>query len=192
VSAPSEDPTVALGPGRTVTRDRRTGAFSLSTSTLNAPLEALDRDELRRTRWFCYVSFTITVVAGAPLPWLGGDPAATVLLTCALVASAIATAFMLYRTRDPVRFARRTTALGWLVPAAATTAAIPYFGAFSPAPVILVLGIYFTGLGKNTRLAYMVYAVCAGVQGSSVCSRSRGSRATLAWCRRRASRRPSR
>ena len=165
MSAPSEDPTVLLGSGRTATRERRSGAYSLGTSTLNAPLEALDRDELRRTRWFCYVSFTISVVAGASLPWLGGDRAASVLLTSALVASAIATAFMLHRTRDPVRFARRTTALGWLVPAAATTTAIPYFGAFSPAPVILVLGIYFTGLGKNTRLAYLVYAVCAGVQG---------------------------
>src|SRR5262249_40817284 len=42
--------------------------------------------------------------------------------------------------------------------------AIPYFGCFSPAPIVLVLGIYFTGLGKSTRLAYAVYGTCAGMQ----------------------------
>ncbi len=192
VGGTSEDPTVTLGHGApagagrgddrsdaagsagpaasaTATaslrgRDRRAGGLSL-TGTLNAPLETLARDELRRTRWFCYVSFVISAVAAASLPWLGGDPAATALLVGALIASVVATAFLLYRTHDPVRFGRRTTALGWIVPAAATTMAIPYFGAFSPAPVVLVLGIYFTGLGRNTRLAYLVYAVCAGVQG---------------------------
>jgi eukaryotic-like serine/threonine-protein kinase len=185
VGSPPEDRTVALGPGRPAApRDRRSsglgeplsrpsgslsgsslGGPALGSATIGAPLEALERDELRRTRWFCYVSFVISVVAGASLIGLGGDPVATALLVGALVAAGIATVFMLYRTRDPVRFRQRSTVLGWLVPAAATTMAIPYFGAFSPAPVVLVLGIYFTGLGKNTRLAYLVYAVCAGVQG---------------------------
>ena len=54
--------------------------------------------------------------------------------------------------------------LGWFVPAACVTTAIPYFGAFSPVAVILVLGIYFTGLGRSSRLALAVYAVCAGMQ----------------------------
>jgi serine/threonine-protein kinase len=129
------------------------------------PLEALDRDEIRRTRWFCYVAFGISAVAAASLTRLGGDPAATALLLGGLAASVLSTAFMLYRTRDPVEFRRRSTAFGWVLPAAATAMAIPYFGAFSPAPVVLVLGIFFTGLGKRSGLAYGVYAVCALVQG---------------------------
>jgi serine/threonine-protein kinase len=166
VSAPPEDPTIALGPEKPVTpRGRRPSSSSIGgTATVSAPLEALERDEIRRTRWFCYVSFAISVVAAVSLGWLDGDPAATAVLLGALAAAVLATVFMLYRTRDPVGFRRPSTALGWLVPAAATTMAIPYFGAFSPAPVVLVLGIFFTGLGKSTRLAYVVYAVCAGVQ----------------------------
>jgi serine/threonine-protein kinase len=54
--------------------------------------------------------------------------------------------------------------LGLIIPAACVTSAIPFFGVFSPAPIVLVLGIYFTGLGKNARLAFVVYAVCAGMQ----------------------------
>ena len=167
MSAPPEDPTIALGPEKPVTpRGRRPSSSSIGgTAAVSAPLEALERDEIRRTRWFCYVSFTISLVAGASLWWLDGDPAATAVLLGALAAAVLATVFMLYRTRDPIAFRRPSTALGWLVPAAATTAAIPYFGAFSPAPVVLVLGIFFTGLGKSRRLARVVYVVCAGVQG---------------------------
>jgi serine/threonine-protein kinase len=141
------------------------GSASLVGSATRAPLDALDRDELRRTRWFCYVSFVILVVAGGAVSWLGGDPVAVALMLGAIGASALATAFMLVRTRDPARFRQRSTLIGWLVPAAAATMAIPYFGAFSPAAVVLVLGIFFTGLGKSRRLAYVVYAGCAAVQG---------------------------
>jgi hypothetical protein len=147
-------------------RDHRPrGSSSAGTGTLSSPVETLARDEIRRTRRFCYGSFTMSLMTGAALPWLGGDPVAITLLRASLVLAALAAAFILYRTRDPVQFRRPTTSLGWFVLAAATTAVIPYFGAFSAAPVILVLGTFFTGLGKSTRLAYAAYVVAAGGQG---------------------------
>src|SRR5205807_10144503 len=76
----------------------------------------------------------------------------------------VAIAFLWSRTNDPAKFRLPSTGLGWFVPAACVTTAIPYFGSFSPAPVVLVLGIYFTGLGKSSRLALAVYATCAGAQ----------------------------
>jgi serine/threonine-protein kinase len=72
---------------------------------------------------------------------------------------------MIYRTRDPVQFRRPSTGLGWVVIAMGASTAIPFFGAFSPAPVVLVLGIYFTSLGKSPRLAFVLYVVAASVQG---------------------------
>ena len=140
-------------------------APSTSAATVNAPLEALERDEIRRTRAFCYVAFVISTVAGASLFWLHGDPTALSIMLIAISASGFATVFMLYRTRSAAEFRRPSTALGWLVIAASATTAIPFFGAFSPAPVVLVLGIYFTGMGKSPRMAVMLYVVAAGVQG---------------------------
>jgi tRNA A-37 threonylcarbamoyl transferase component Bud32 len=174
VSALPEDPTVAFPHVRRAKqREQRSSGSLLAPSsipstgatTLSAPLEALERDDIRRTRWFCYVAFVISVVAGGSLGWLHGDPAALALMRATMGASVFATAFMLYRTRDPVQFRRPSTALGWVVIAAAATTAIPFFGAFSPAPVVLVLGIYFTGLGKSPRMAVVLYIVAAGVQG---------------------------
>jgi serine/threonine-protein kinase len=139
---------------------------STSAATVNAPLEALERDEIRRTRAFCYVAFVISAVAGFSLLWLHGDPTALSIMLIAISASGFAIIFMLYRTRSAAEFRRQSTALGWVVIAAAATTAIPFFGAFSPAPVVLVLGIYFTGMGKSPRMAVLLYVVAAGVQGA--------------------------
>jgi tRNA A-37 threonylcarbamoyl transferase component Bud32 len=172
VTVAPEEPTVAFPHGRRARQREQRASSSLIPSsipstgatTVSAPLEALERDEIRRTRWFCYVAFVISVVAGGSLGWLHGDRTAMRIMLVAIGASAFATAFMLYRTRDPVQFRRPSTALGWVVIAAAATTAIPFFGAFSPAPVVLVLGIYFTGLGKSPRMAVVLYVVAAGVQ----------------------------
>jgi eukaryotic-like serine/threonine-protein kinase len=175
VSAPSEDPTVAFPATtrRARLRSRSGGTATVpavsptgsTTATVSAPLEALERDEIRRTRWFCYVAFVISTVAGSSLGWLHGDPTARAIMLTAIAASAFATVFMIYRTRDPVQFRRPSTGLGWVVIAAGASTAIPFFGAFSPAPVVLVLGIYFTSLGKSPRLAFVLYVVAASVQG---------------------------
>src|ERR1700759_1364622 len=90
-------------------------ATSGGTATLSASVEALARDEIRRTRRFCYGSFTMSLVTVIALPRLGGDPAATTLLRAALVLLMLAAIFLLYRTRDPVQFRRRSTSLVWLV-----------------------------------------------------------------------------
>jgi serine/threonine-protein kinase len=169
VSGLSDEPTVTLPSGRRAKRDRAaTGSLAPPTgaSTVSAPLEALERDEIRRTRSFCYVAFAISIVAGISLGWLHGDPLALTIMLVALGMSGVAMAFMLYRTRDPVQFRRPSTAIGWIVIAGAATTAIPFFGAFSPAPVVLVLGIYFTGLGKSPRLAFALYLLAAGVQAT--------------------------
>jgi eukaryotic-like serine/threonine-protein kinase len=152
---------------RTDTRTPPTGTRSLATSaatTIGSPLEALEHDEILRTRWFCLIAAVIALAGAAAAAALPGDPTISALLLGAVGTSLVAVAFLYRRTRDPVAFRRPSTGLGWFVPAVCVTAAIPYFGAFSPVPVVLVLGIYFVGLGKSWRLSLAVYAVCAGMQ----------------------------
>ncbi len=135
-----------------------------SQTTVGSPLEALERDEMLRTRRFCAIAFAIGTVGAASVLVLPGDPTATLLVLSGVGLAYVAIAFLLSRTRNPMEFNRPSTVLGWFLPAVSVTSAIPYFGVFSPAAVVLVLGIYFTGLGKNTRLAFAVYTVCAGTQ----------------------------
>jgi serine/threonine-protein kinase len=147
-----------------VSRPSSHPSIGSSSSTVHSPVEALERDEILRTRRFCIVGIGIAICGGLGAALLPGDPIATLLLVSSVAVAIAAMVFLLLRSRDPVQFRRPTTALGWFIPAACVTTAIPYFGAFSPAPLVLVLGVYFTGLGRSSRLAYAVYAVCAGMQ----------------------------
>jgi len=133
-------------------------------ATVGSPMEALERDEIMRTRKFCLIAVIVATAGGLAVMLLPGDPTATALVLSGVGASYVAIGLLFYRTRDPMEFRRPSTGLGWFIPAAAVTTAIPFFGVFSPAPMILVLGVYFTGLGKSSRLAYAVYVVCGGVQ----------------------------
>jgi serine/threonine-protein kinase len=149
-------------------REQATGKTPLTTAsgstTVGSPLEALEHDEILRTRWFCFIAVAIGLAGGGAVLVLPGDPVMTKLVLGGVLATFAAAAFMYRRTYDPVAFRKPSTWLGWFVPAACVTTAIPYFGAFSPAPLVLVLGVYFVGLGKSWRLALAVYAVCAGMQ----------------------------
>ena len=136
----------------------------VSSSTVGSPVEALEHDEILRTRRFCLIGTIIALCGGLAVVLLPGDPVATLLLVSSVGVAVAAMLFLLMRSRDPVQFRRPTTALGWFIPAACVTTAIPYFGAFSPAPLVLVLGVYFTGLGRSERVAIAVYATCAGMQ----------------------------
>jgi hypothetical protein len=139
-------------------------AAGTGASTVGSPLEALERDEILRTRRFCFIGFSIAAAGGGAAAILPGDPTATALVLAAVGLACLAMVFLLSRTADPEKFRRPSTVLGWYVPAACVTTAIPYFGVFSPAAVVLVLGIYFTGLGKSSKLAFAVYGTLAGVQ----------------------------
>src|SRR2546430_2938892 len=128
-----------------------------SGSTTQSPQDALERDEILRTRLFCVIGAVIAISGATAVPLLPGDAAAgAAVLSCAGFAIA-AIVFLYVRTLDPVRFRKRSTLLGWYVPAMCVTSAIPYFGAFSPAAVVLVLGTYFVGLGRSAPLAAAVY-----------------------------------
>jgi serine/threonine-protein kinase len=73
--------------------------------------------------------------------------------------------YLYWRTNDPTTFHQsKAVALAWYVPALAVSSAVPFFGPFSPAPVILVLAIYFATLGRTT-LSFTIYLTCALTQG---------------------------
>jgi serine/threonine-protein kinase len=153
-----EPPTLPSGPAGPA------APASSQVTTVSSPLEAMERDEILRTRKFCVIGCAVALLGALAVPLLPGDPSASALVLAAVGVSLVAIAFLYNRTRDPEAFRRAGTSLGWFVPAACVTTAIPYFGAFSPVPVVLVLGVYFTGLGKSLRLSLSVYAVCAGMQ----------------------------
>jgi serine/threonine-protein kinase len=133
-----------------------------STTAVDSPLEALERDEILRTRWFCAIIISLGIAAALAATFIpGGHPVARVVVYVAVAGGIAGGAFMLNRTRDPVRFRHPTTALGWFTAAVCVNAAVLFFGVFSPAPMVVVLGLYFLGLGKARRVAFAAYVIIA-------------------------------
>ena len=143
----------------------RTAASLTHATTVTSPLEALERDEILRTRRFCLVGLFIGTVGAVGASLLPGDPFVMKLFLASAVLALFGLVFLFTRTRDLEQFRRPSTNLMWIVPCACATVAVPFFGAFSPVSIVLVLGIYFTGLGRSLRLSLTLYAVCAVVQG---------------------------
>jgi serine/threonine-protein kinase len=134
-------------------------------TTINSPLEALEKDEILRTRRFCLIGTFIGIVGGAGATTLPGDPLVTRVFLAAVAAALLGLLFLFLRTRDLVQFRRPSTNVAWIIPGTCASLAVPFFGSFSPVSIILVLGIYFVGLGRSLRLTLTLYVVCAGMQG---------------------------
>jgi len=135
--------------------------------TTISSIEALERDEILRTRAFSTLVIVLTIAGAigiAAIP--GGDPVALKITIAACVLGASAMLFVLYQTGDPVRYRQRRTALTWFVPALCVNAAVLFFGPYSPAPAIVVLGLYFFGLSQSGRMAVLAYLLCASALGA--------------------------
>jgi len=132
-----------------------------SSTTIASPLEALERDEILRTRRFCFIALVLVVVGGCATLFLPGDRIALIGVWSAVVTGTAGIVFLYRRTSDPAKFRLRSTAVGYFLPTIGVITAIPYFGAFSPAPVLLILAVYFMGFATDARLAFSVYVVCS-------------------------------
>jgi serine/threonine-protein kinase len=135
-------------------------------TSIGSPLEALHHAEILGTRQFCKITIAIAFAGAAAVALLPGHPVSSTVFVAAIVAAVIALLYLYARTKDPSTFAQGSgVAISWYVPALAVSAAVPFFGPFSPVAVVLVLGIYFTSLGRSTRLAATIYLTCAITQG---------------------------
>jgi hypothetical protein len=160
-SAPTIEPANSLAARASV-------AGGTASTTVQSPLEALARDEVLRTRNFVFMGFGIAAFGLASIPLLpGGYYESRIFVVCILVAL-VGMAYLFARTRDPATFHRGPgTTIGWLVAGATVNAAVPYFGPYSPVPILPLIGIYFVGLGQSRALAYGLYAECAVTQAFS-------------------------
>jgi eukaryotic-like serine/threonine-protein kinase len=136
-------------------------ATKASSATIGSPLEALERDEILRTRRFCLIAMVLVIAGGLATPLLPGDPVASLGVWSAVLTTTLGIIFLFRRTSDPAKFRLRSTAFGFFLPTIGVITAIPYFGAFSPAPVLLILAVYFMGFATDARLAFSVYVVCS-------------------------------
>jgi serine/threonine-protein kinase len=172
VAEHNEAPTVAIRPGTpdatpaAYPAKRHAAATSSDAATwrYSTPQNAFAHAEVLRMRTFCIVGLVITISAGVAAPHMPGNAVARRILLVGMALEALGLLNRLNRTRNPDTYhshSRVADFLDWLVPVFGVMTTVPYFGPFSPEPIILVFGIFFNGLKRSRPFALTVYVMFA-------------------------------
>jgi eukaryotic-like serine/threonine-protein kinase len=141
---------------------------SLGGITIGSPHDALRHAEILRTRKFCLIGGSIAIAGALAVPQLPGGYVTTRLFLVGISVAIVGLVYLLYRTRNPETYYEGWgVPVGWYIPVLGVTTSVPFFGAFSPVPILLVLGIFFNGLGARGGVALATYLSCAAVQAVS-------------------------
>lgn len=133
-------------------------------TTVTTPLEALRLDEIRRSRLLGITGTILVAAVFIALPFLELEPKTLPILVVAMIVTGILNVWLIYLCAKPERYTPTRVGVIWITVALMISGGILYFGVFSPAPIILVLGIYFISLGASFPIAFGVYFASAATQ----------------------------
>jgi serine/threonine-protein kinase len=165
-----EPPTVTLAPSDASSRVPPPGSAVSASFSLD---DMLRRDEAGRLAVFARLTLLLCVFGLALAPLYGGDPIALRILVAALVAAIATSLFVEWMTRRPSRYSERRLIVVVQLQELCATAAAYFFGAFSPFPAVVSLGIYVYSLGarfNNALLCYLNLAVGQAVLAGLIIS----------------------
>jgi serine/threonine-protein kinase len=163
VPADAEDPTIAAPPPIDLDIREPSAARSMEPTALTTAADAMRNEEVDRTRTFIRMGWLISLIAMAGAPFLHGPRAMTVAFVAAL-GLGIAISIGFHRAfADPRRYTER--ALLFLAEMCLVNAhvAVLYFGTFTVAPLIVVIGVHFVARTEAERAARWILATAIGL-----------------------------
>ena len=129
------------------------GSMSITTTA-----EAMHDDDVHRMRLVIRLGWLLSLVAMGITPLLDAPLAMNVALIAAATLG-IAVSFPLHqRFADPRRYTERAVVTLGVIATFNAAVAILYFGAFSVAPVIMVIGIHFVARSDQARAGRVIWA----------------------------------
>ena len=131
-------------------------------STATTPFEAMEAEELARTRVFAVMSLGVAAGVGVALTFAGGHPIAKLIVVGAMAVMVAAVVDYLRVTRDPARFTVPRMIVTGIPGFVTILAGIHFWGVVSPGTAVMLFGIYFFSLGSRAPVAHGLYALGAG------------------------------
>jgi eukaryotic-like serine/threonine-protein kinase len=140
----------------------RTPATAAPSTTMVTAADALRDEEVARTRVFIRLGWGVTAAGLGAIPFVDGDADVTIAYVAALVLGVIVSAGYHQAFRDPRRFTPRAMLVLGVMSTFNTHVAILFFGAFTLAPVLIVIGLHFMGRSElpARRAVYATAAIC--------------------------------
>jgi eukaryotic-like serine/threonine-protein kinase len=135
-------------------------------SRFGSALDALRHDEIRRSSFLARFGLLLGAAVGIALIFLPGEPVMTAIAYGAVAVASIGNFWLHHLTSSPERYESRSLAIVWVMNSIAVSVGVIYFGVFSAAAIVVLLGVYFLALGQNLALAVICYVTCAGLRGA--------------------------
>jgi serine/threonine-protein kinase len=132
-----------------------------SSSSLVTASETLLLQEIHRTRSFLRLALVLSFAQGFAVLGTKGDAAASSLLLASAALVVLVCGSVLYVIRDEEGYTIPRAMLAAYSTVIAVFVGIYYYGVFSPAPVIIPLGMYFFCTGHSARASLAIYLTCA-------------------------------
>ncbi len=147
----------AVGTLTTTDMLSRSSGVETVVTTAMTPADAIRQAELARIRFFVPVVVVLALAVLALMQWLGGRPTARIVAGAGIVVSIVAVLFLYPFAPNPSRYTKRRLAAVYFVCVVGGSGAVYYFGIFSPAPAVAVLGMFFVGIGRSTRVSLFIF-----------------------------------
>ncbi len=122
--------------------------------------EVLERSEIPRMRVFHIFGIIAPLAAIVLSLLLGGDPFAQRMFWLGAGLIAVANVGLVWLSGSPERWKPAPVGALWIIATIGSLSALYYFGPFSAAVIIHVLGIIFISLGRDRRSSVGVVAIC--------------------------------
>ena len=134
------------------------------------PFEALWLAELAQARNFLKVIVALVLSIFALVPFLlgQGHPGALRLFLLGSGAGLIASIYLLWDFRKPDNYTLGKLIVGGMFMLTCAWTGVLYFGVYSPAPAIFVVGVYFFSISSGISVTGLVYGSSALLQLATV------------------------
>jgi len=147
---PSSAPSVA----------RSTAQPTPASTTIHTAVDALRDEEVNRTRLFIKVGWLASIGGLGAIPFVESGREVTIAFVAALVLGMIVSLGYHQAFRDPRRYTDRAMFVLGVMSTINTHVAILFFGAFTLAPLLIVIGLHFIGRSELSmrRAVYIAAA----------------------------------
>jgi serine/threonine-protein kinase len=137
------------------------GDTRIPTGLASTPLEALQHEELERTRVFARLAIAIGVGATIAVATAGGDPTARVIFGAGVAIFLVLVCWMLWRIRDPARHSPEGVLIAGFGGVVAVLGGVVYWGVSSPTAAVMLFAIFFFSLGESLAASLALYLLGA-------------------------------
>ncbi|HEY5945256.1 MAG TPA: serine/threonine-protein kinase [Kofleriaceae bacterium] len=124
--------------------------------SLTSAADALRNEEIERTRLFIIMGWAISVVAIGTVPFVDAPPVTAALLVGGLVAGMLISFVFYRRFADPQKYTERALLGLAMLCVVNGHIAVLFYGPFTAAPMLVVVGIHFVARTELERVARWV------------------------------------